>query len=197
MKAGYDRQLNEQFRFRLTGSFYSMASGPNNTLYFGDRAGSHYFFVLENTLATADDNAWSGRFNPQFSDQVNTIMINPFLKWNGFEFFGTYELANGRMVTETGKRNASQVAADIVYRFPRASERFWIGGRYNSVTSKIPSQEEEIQINRITGSAGWFLTKNILVKGEYVRQVYRDFPANDIRSGGMIDGVMFQASVGF
>ena len=97
---GIDKQINKDLRFRITGSVYTDKSAASNTLFFGDRTGSHYFFVMENTAATADGNAWSGRYNPQFSQQVTTFMINPFIKYKGIEIFGTYEMAKGRMITE-------------------------------------------------------------------------------------------------
>src|SRR5205085_891301 len=76
-KVGYDKQINTDFRLRITGSVYTVQSAASNTLFSGDRTGSHYFFVMENTAATADGNFRSGRFNPQFSEQVSTFMINP------------------------------------------------------------------------------------------------------------------------
>ncbi len=44
-KLGVDRQISEQLRVRLTGSYYRADKTP--TLYFGDRAGSRYYMVLE------------------------------------------------------------------------------------------------------------------------------------------------------
>ncbi|MBK5285372.1 MAG: hypothetical protein JJE25_08195, partial [Bacteroidia bacterium] len=87
-KLGFDKQFCNDFRFRITGSFYLVESAANSTLFSGDRTGSHYFFVMENSLATADGNFRSGRHNPQFSQQVTTFMINPFLKYRGIEMFG-------------------------------------------------------------------------------------------------------------
>ena len=55
----------------------------------------------------------------------------------------------------------------------------------------------DIAINRITGSLGWFMTKNVMLKAEYVNQDYNKFPSTDIRSGGQFNGVMVEASVGF
>lgn len=195
-KIGYDKQFNNDFRFRLTGSIYALKSGPSNTLFGGDRTGSHYFFVLENTLATSDGNAFSGRFNPGFKEQVTAFMINPFIKFHGLELFGTYEVANGRNMNESDTRTATQYAVDLLYRFP-ASEKFWIGGRYNSVTATLQGITPDVTINRIVGSLGWFLTKNIMLKAEYVNQQYNDFATTDIRNGGKFDGYMIEASVGF
>lgn len=196
-KLGYDKQLNEDLRLRLTGSVYTVKSANSNTLFWGDRTGSHYFLTMENTAATTTANAWSGRYNPQFSQQVTTFMINPFVKYKGLEFFGTYEIANGRKITELTKRAATQYAADIIYRFPARTENFWIGGRYNSVTAEMPFTTDAITINRVVGSAGWFVTKNIMMKGEYVSQVYNNFASTDIRSGGSFNGFMIAAVVGF
>ncbi len=196
-KLGYDKQLNKDLRFRLTGSFYVNKSSAGNTLFFGDRTGSHYFFVMENTAATSDGNAWSGRLNPQYSEQVKTFMINPFVKYKGVELFGTYEVAKGRMITERVMRTATQYAVDVIYRFPQETENFWIGGRYNSVTNTLPGNPIDVTINRVVGSLGWFVTKNMVMKAEYVNQQYKNFALTDIRSGGKFNGFMIEASVGF
>jgi hypothetical protein len=196
-KLGFDKQLNKDVRIRITGSVYTDKSAAGNTLFFGDRTGSHYFLVMENTAATVTDNAWSGRLNPQFSEQVTTFMINPFIKYKGLEFFGTYENARGRMITEENMRTDDQYAADLLYRFPANNEHFWIGARYNSVTAALPAVINTVTINRFAASAGWFLTKNIMLKGEYVNQVYNNFASTDIRAGGKFDGWMMEAVVGF
>lgn len=196
-KLGYDKQLNNNLRLRLTGSVYAIKSGSSNTLFFGDRTGSHYFYVMENSTASAVANAWSGRFNPQFSQQVFTCMINPFIKYKGVELFGTFEVAQGRMITEKNMRMATQYATDVIYRFPREKENFWIGARYNVLNAEIVSQPNDITINRAVGSAGWFVTRNLMMKAEYVTQQYHHFQSADIRSGGRYDGFMVEASIAF
>lgn len=196
-KLGYDSQYKNDFRFRITGSFYTVKSSASSTLFAGDRTGSHYFLVLENTTATVDANFRSGRFTPSFSDQVTTFMINPFIKYKGLELFGAYEMAKGRTITEKTTRDATQYAVDLIYRFPNEKENFWVGGRYNSVTARMPSYTNDVTINRMVGSIGWFMTNNIMMKVEYVNQEYKDFLATDIRSGGKFNGFMIEASVGF
>ena len=195
-KLGYDKQLNSNLRMRITGSAYINKSSPGNTLFFGDRTGSHYFFVMENTNASVTGNAWSGRYNPSFRQEVSTFMINPFIKFRGLEFFGAYEMAKGRTLSETELREATQYALDLIYRFS-GNENCWIGVRYNSLKAEMSSYSTEVTINRMVGSIGWFLTKNIMIKAEYVNQEYEDFPAADIRSGGKFSGAMIEASVGF
>ncbi len=204
-KIGFDKQINQDFRFRLTGSFYSDVSANSNTLFGGDRTGSHYFYVMENqnvangtTISDeVDYSPFSGRFNPGFTEQVSTVMINPFIKYKGLELFATYENAHGRSITETTKRQAIQYAADLIYRFPAEKENFWIGVRYNTVTSAVQGLTQDITINREVASAGWFLTRNIMLKVEYVNQVYQNYPVNNILNGGKFYGTMFEAAIAF
>ncbi|MDP3437303.1 MAG: hypothetical protein Q8S04_08665 [Bacteroidales bacterium] len=191
-KLGFDKQLNEKVRLRITGSGYYTAGSISNTLYGGDRAGSHYFGVMDNSLATTVFT--SGRFNPGFTDKIGSVMGNAFLKVGGFEWFTTLEGAKGRSRTETIERKANQFATDVVYRFGK-SENFWLGGRYNSVSSVLSGND--VDLNRIAVSGGWFLTKNIMTKLEYVSQKYKGFPASDLRNGGKFSGFVLEAVIGF
>ena len=204
-KLGFDKQLTTDFRFRLTGSVYSVHSANSNTLFGGDRTGSHYFYVMENqnvangtVISDVNDSSpFSGRLNPGFSEEVNTFMVNPFLKYKGLEFFGTYENAKGRTIKEITQRQATQYAADLIYRFPQRSENFWIGVRYNTVTAAIQGNSQDITINREVASAGWFLTRNIMLKAEYVNQVYQHYDNTNILNGGKFYGTMLEASIAF
>ena len=56
-------------RIRLTGSFYANNGSASNTLFTGDRGGSPYYDVLENTASTETANAWSGRVRPRLLEQ--------------------------------------------------------------------------------------------------------------------------------
>ena len=197
-KIGFDKQFNTDFRFRITGSFYTQKSSPANTLFFGDRTGSRYFYVMDNAATAASDaDAWTGRYDPDYSQQVTTFMVNPFIKYKGLELFGTYEHAEGRMITEPDMRTTTQYALDLIYRFPQFKENFWIGARYNSVTCAMSLIPENITINRAVGSIGWFITKNIVMKVEYVKQQYKNYASTNILSGGQFEGFMVEASIGF
>jgi len=195
-KLGYDRQLNEDLRVRLTGSAYTTSSSASNTLFAGDRAGSRFYYVMENTAASATSNFRSGMVNPGFSDQVTAFMVNPFVKFHGFELFGLYETADGRAHNETETRNWSQYAVDAVYRFmPR--EQLFVGARYNSATGQYAGMENDVTINRYEIGAGWFVTPNVLTKVEYVNQQYKDFPHTSINCGGEFSGFMIEGVVSF
>lgn len=204
-KLGYDKQINKNLRIRVTGSLYFDQSANSNTLFGGDRTGSHYYYVMENqsiangtTISNeVDYNAFSGRLNPGFTEEVKAFMGNVFLKYRGLEFFGTYENANGRAITEKNMRQAVQYGADLIYRFPESKQNFWVGLRYNSVTAALQGYTADITINREAVSIGWFLTKNIMLKAEYVNQLYLNYPVTNILNGGQFYGTMLEASIGF
>ncbi len=207
-KLGYDNKIGDDMRLRLTGSGYMINSAQSNTLFWGDRTGSNYWMVMEPTTATYTANPWSGRLNPAMSDKVTAFQLNAFFKANGFEFFGTYETATGRNANDrdliadpTGKtaldRKFNQIAVDALYRFG-AKENTYLAARYNVVKgSFLTSNQAEQSVDRISIDAGWFVTENILVKGEYVTQNYKDFPTKHILSGGKFDGIVLEAAVGF
>ena len=170
------------------------------TLYGGDRTGSNYQNVMEkapygSALPASTAIAFSGRFNPGFSKKVDAAMFNAFVKVKGLELFGTYETAKGRTKTETVNRSANQLAGEVVYRF--AKDRLYVGGRYNTVNARLAGFAKDVTVNRAAGAAGWFLTKNVLLKGEIVKQQYKDFPATDYRAGGKFNGYVIEAVVGF
>jgi hypothetical protein len=141
-KIGYDKPFGEKARVRLTGSFYNTTSSISNTIYGGDRTGSNYQYAMEPYSATLTANAFSGRINPGFKDNVTAFMINPFVKFAGLEFFGTVELSQGNSQVENGEiqytnpalgevqklenRKISQYPADIVYRCGK-DEKFFVG----------------------------------------------------------------------
>src|SRR5699024_3007332 len=99
-KFGYDKQENEDFRWRLTGSVYHTGKTANSYLYAADRAGSRYYMVMEEPGATSAGNFRSGRFDPFLKNEMTAFMINPFIKYRGLEFFGVYEPASGKEASE-------------------------------------------------------------------------------------------------
>ncbi len=211
-KIGYDKQLNDDLRVRLTGSVYANGGTSRNTLYGGDRAGSRYYLAGEPqyymvgttlTASTPTNKAFSGRIDPGFSSQVMSIMVNPFVKFHGLEVFATYEMSNGNgslsNVLDSVDRSFNQIAAAVVYRF-LPEEQCYVGVRYNTVTGRLYGYSDtdgDINVNRLQVAAGWFPTENLLVKLEYVDQKYDNFKTSDVRSGLEFKGVMVEASVGF
>ncbi len=193
-KVGYDKQIADDFRFRLTGSLYNTGYAPSVYLYTADRAGSRYYSVMLPATATSD-NFRSGRFDPGFKNKITAIMINPFIKYGGLEMFGTVELTSGRSLTEADRRKATQYAGELIYRFGN-SENFYLGGRYNTVSAELASGDD-INIDRFQLGAGWFMTKNVLMKAEYVVQKYKDYPTGDLLEDGKFNGLMLEAAISF
>lgn len=194
-KLGYDKQINQDLRIRLTGSVYNIARAPRLDFYNGDRAGSRYYFVMENTAATSSAQMRSGMVDPDFANSMTSLMINPFLKYKGLEFFGIFESASGRNLVETERRTYNQYAAELLYRFGN-TENFYFGGRYNKVDGKLITGDD-ISVDRYNIGGGWFMTKNILTKIEYVNQKYDGYPATNIRRDGKFNGFMLEAVISF
>ena len=167
-KLGFDRQLNPDLRVRLTGSVYHTSQAERIYLYAGDRAGSRYYNVIE-----GPDDDYTGRIDPGFAlsgfapggpvgGEMTAFMINPFIKYQGFEFFGKFENINGNRKTEDASRTFNQYGAELLYRFG-SNEDFYLGGRYNLVTGDM-ANGDDIDISRINIGGGWFMTENVLAK---------------------------------
>lgn len=195
-KIGFDKQFTQDFRFRLTGSEYATASSVNNTLFSGDRAGSRYYDVLENTTSSESTNAWSGAIQPGLSNSIHSVVVNPFLQFRGLEFFGNIERAKGRAQNETDNRTWKQNVGEVVYRF-LPDQRLYVAARYNTVKGQLAVGAPEVTVNRAQVGGGWFITPNVLSKLEFVNQKYLDFPTTDIRNGGKFKGFMVEGVVAF
>jgi hypothetical protein len=195
LKGGFDKKFGD-VRFRLTGSEYATASSVSNTLFSGDRAGSRYYDVLENTSSTETAQAWSGSIQPGLKNSIHSVVVNPFLEYKGLEFFGNFERATGRAQGEADNRVWRQNVGEVVYRF-LADQRLYVAARYNTVNGQLTVGSPDVTVNRSQTGGGWFLTPNILLKGEYVRQKYLDFPVTDIRNGGKFNGFMVEGVVAF
>ena len=195
-KVGYDKQLSDDFRLRVTGSIYTTSGSSRNTLYGGDRAGSRYYLVMENTLASTSSNFTSGRINPGQTDNITAMVFNPFIKYKGLELFGNIEQSKGKAANESEDRTWNQLGADAVYRFG-SREKFYLAGRYNKVNGTLAGSGLEVSIDRVQIGGGWFISKNILAKLEYVSQNYEGFATTDIRNGGKFNGLMIEGVIGF
>ena len=203
-KLGLDRQVTEALRLRLTGSAYGNRNAGRNTLYGGDRTGSRFYNVLDVPGGSAFT---TGRINPGFTESVTSVMVNPFVKFNGLELFGTYEVTTGFAggEAEDVDRAWTQLAADAVYRF-LPNEQAYLGARYNRVSGEllgarvdgaITAAGDAVSIDRFEVAAGWFPTRNLLLKASYVDQTYNDFPTGDILNGGSFNGFMVEGTLAF
>ena len=191
-KLGIDRNISDDLRVRVTGSVYNNQADSRKYLYGGDRAGSRYYNVLQSTTA----NNFSGRFDPAFR-KLTAVQFNPFIKFKGAELFGVYEIANGSSGgDEDLKGSYTQIGAELLYRFGR-DERFYLGGRYNLVSGKQTEDSEERKVDRINVGGGWFMTKNVVAKLEYVQQHHSGAGWTGALHHGKFSGVMIEAAISF
>lgn len=205
-KLGYDNQFNDDFRLRVTGSGYISSGYDNGTyLYGGDRAGSRYY----NVFSPVSGSDFEGRFNPRFR-AYNSFQGALFTKFKGLEFFGFYETVMGdkdRAATDDTFEDGSytQMAAEMVYRFG-GTEQFYVAGRYNIVQGYdyaanaaigLP-QADDKEIHRLNVGGGWFMTKNVVTKVEYVNQRYIGSGwEGSFYQGGSFNGIVAEAAISF
>lgn len=201
-KLGYDKQINDDLRVRLTGSLYkSSDQGTRDYLYGGDRAGGRYFNLFQ--VPPAADNDFTPRFNPNYPYQTS-IQINPFVKFGGLEFFGIYESTrNGddNLENEGGGANIgggfNQIAGELLYRIGQ-NERLYIGGRFNKVSGKQFRGSEDQETTRTNFGFGWFMTKNVLTKFEVVNQKYEGAGWDGtVYEGASFNGFNIEAVISF
>lgn len=196
-KLGFDRQMTGDLRLRLTGSWYTNQGTTTGTwLYGGDRAGARYYHVLH----TAEQGGnFLPRYNPRFT-KLTALQVNPFVKFGGLEFFGIFERAmGGAEFTDPQDEEGAftQVAGELLYRFG-FDENFYIGGRYNTVRGTTrESHDEDLEINRFNIGGGWFMTRNIVTKIEYVRQAYTGDAWTGRFAGAEFSGIVLEASISF
>ena len=197
-KLGYDKQVNDDLRVRLTGSILNISQSASTYIYSGDRAGSRYYDVI------TPGNFRAGRFAPSFTPgfgqpaapgEMTAFMINPFIKYQGLEFYGVFENTSGKLKSADDRRTFNQYGAELLYRFG-AGDDLYIGGRYNLVDGEMTSGD--IEIDRFNIGGGWFLTKNVLAKLEYVTQNYdgAGYEDTDFQDASF-DGVVVEAVISF
>lgn len=191
-KAGFDRQVDDMLRVRLSGSVYTNASSPAGTLFSGDRAGSAYWGVADNEAAAGFTN---GRLNPGFRNETTAFQINPFVKYGDLELFGVIERASGRAITEAEARTVNQYAGDAVYRL--LDDQLYLAGRYNVVKGELAPAAMDVTVDRAALAAGWFITPTMLTKVEYVRQSYDGFAPTNILHGAEFSGFVLQGAITF
>ncbi|MEQ8521208.1 MAG: hypothetical protein RIC15_03545, partial [Vicingaceae bacterium] len=211
-KIGYEKDPEDGLRWRVTASHYNAMKSLRNTLYSGDRGGSRYYYMMEAEQTAGrggvantsyDSQFTSGRWNPGMSNRIAASMFNVFLKYNGLEFFGTYEIADGQNNGEVNAdgefatRQYNQLGGEVIYRLGE-KEDFYIGARYNSVSGERSVEDDQpITITRIQAGFGWFIAPGVLAKMNYTTQDYGDFTSLEKYYNGNFHGFTVEAVIGF
>ena len=193
-KTGYDKQLTDDWRLRLTVSGYHSPDNHFGSLYYGDRAGSRYYLVMNRITNSADDvditkNHMSGQWSPGLLRKDNSLMVNLFTQFKGLEVFGTFETLKGN--TLGGASVAySQYGAEGIYHFG-GNDQFYGGLRYNRAWNM-----NDQSVTRFQAAAGWQIIDYVIMKLEYVNQKYNGFISNYGADAGF-KGVMLEAAISF
>ena len=191
-KAGFDKQISDAVRTRLTASLYtSSEAGTRDYLYGGDRAGARYYRVMETDASGGD---FDPRYNPRYAYQT-AFQVNPFVKAGGLEFFGVFEtVANGN---DTDGGGFTQLGAELLYRIG-SREQFFLGLRYNDVKGELNDGDPERQITRTNFGGGWYVTEKMLLKLDVVNNTYNgDAWIGGRFEDGKFNGFVLEAILGF
>lgn len=89
-----------------------------------------------------------------------------------------------------------QDMVEMLYRIG-IKENFYIGGRYNNASGEQIGTGNDITIDRFNVGIGYFLTKNVKAKIEYVSQTYDGFDVGNILNKGKFNGIVFESIISF
>ncbi len=222
-KVGYDKQFTDDLRLRATLSYYYCDHNHSGSLYNGDRTGSRYYLAMNLANYSSGDytitsNAFGQNWGPGATDKDASMMLNLFAKYKFIEIFGTYEQANTTSPSDTkptigqakSESKFTNIAIEGLLHFG-GEQQFFVGGRYNKVTdnsggtdaflySKNIDPTANKTVNRIQGILGWYLTKNMVAKLEYVDQKYTNFKTwdkNKTKGSAGFNGIMVEAAISF
>jgi hypothetical protein len=123
--------------------------------------------------------------------QLATDLIFRFGADENFWVGARYNTVTGQLFNGTALPALSQVtpASPTYTGAPAVTTKVDFAARGKSMY--------DVTINRLAFSAGWFITKNVMAKVEYVTQDYKNFLYNDIRSNANFNGFVAQAVIGF
>lgn len=190
-KIGYDNQLSDALRVRVSESVFRNGGNGNNSFYHGDKAGE---------LATSVVGG-SGGFGPGWSPmgsyyELTASMTNVFVKYNNTELFGLVEFADASTVAGATDTSMVHYSADIVQRF--ANDKFYVAARYEKATVEVTGAAADAtddELTQIQATVGWFLSKNAVAKLEYIKQERKNWSA--YTGDASFDGFMISTALTF
>ena len=211
-KIGFDNQLNDDLRFRITESVYFIEGSNRNDLYSSDKAGNVATSVFGADAGASMSTGWNimsgyiktpattkypdGTYTSKSAADILASKTNLFLKYKDTEFYAMYEVADGVDVYDK-EMKMKHYAVDLVQRF--YNDKFWAAARYENAVVKYADVFNDFGDAELTQwqlGLGWFLSKNAVAKFEYINQerekfsIYKDGKAS-------FDGFMINASLSF
>ena len=167
-KVGYDTQLSDTLRLRISESvYYVKGTNKGTSLFSGDKAGTVSRKIFDDGTDTDFGSLWNAMSG--FAD-ITLSHTNFFLKYQDTEFYGLYEFADG--ADSTGKdMKLNHYAVDLVQRF--ANDKFFAAARYENAVVEYADAANDLGDAKLTQyqlGLGWFLSKNAVAKIEYIDQ---------------------------
>lgn len=167
-KIGYDAQLNDALRLRVSESvYYVKGTNKGSSLFSGDKAGTVSRKIFDDGTDGDFGSLWNAMSG--FSD-LTLSHTNLFLKYNDTEFYAMYEMGDGANITGADMK-LNHYAVDLVQRF--ANDKFFAAARYENAVVKYADPSNDLGDAKLTQyqlGLGWFLSKNAVAKLEYINQ---------------------------
>lgn len=155
--------------------------GSSMQMFSGNRSGERYAGVLGGGQAP-------GGVFPQAGEKFSATQFDVTFDNNSpIKLYGHYGIAQDKDINGSAPGNPEEkwnyYAADAVYNFTPA---LYGAVRYSSAnTSKLGGADSDGSVNRIQVGGGFWLTKNLLMKLEYVDQKYSGFSEGQIVNNGI------------
>lgn len=173
---------------RTSLSFYTVShdetpavGGSRATLFSGNRSGERYGAVLGGGQAP-------GGVLLGVQKEVNAAQFDMTFDGDSpIKLYGHYGVAKDSDTNGSGpgrpEESWSYYAGDVVYKFNPA---IYAAARYSAANAtKISNLDSNAKVNRIQVGGGLWLTRNLLVKVEYVTQKYNGFRSGDMVNNGI------------
>ena len=205
-KIGFDRQIDDDTRFRITESVYFVDGSNRTDLYSSDKAGDVVRSVFGNATDSAQTAGWNaisgyvvtanGSIKSATAADILASKTNLFFKYKDTELYGMYEILDGKDVANKSMK-MNHYAFDVVQRF--YNDKFWVAGRYeNAVVEYADAFNDfgDAELTQYQATLGWFLSKNAVAKLEYIDQKREKFAIYK-NGDAEFKGFMVNASLSF
>ena len=174
--------------------------GSQMQMFTGNRSGERYAGVMGGGQAP-------GNVFPQAGEKFSAAQFDvTFNNGSPLELYGHYGITQDKDINGSAAGEPEEkwnyFAGDVVYRITPA---LYAAARYsNASTSMLGGVESDGKVDRIQVGGGLWLSKNLLVKLEYVNQKYDGFAAGQIVNNGIqawrnpsFSGVISEVSFSF
>lgn len=201
-KLGFDKQINDNLRIRLTESIFYVDGTLKSGLYGGDKAGG----VATNTSGGNYGTRWT---NPlEDYDKLTVSKTNLFIKAGKIEVFALFEVADGEGYTShaygttratggtlIGDIKMKHYAIDLTQRFGK-NDKYYLAGRYENAKTKMANDSVDDKLTQIQLAAGMYFSNTAMAKIEYFKQ-NRDNFGIGAGTDTKIEGFMISTALSF